>query len=150
MGKRDVEKTAKAERERSRQRIDTIYPGAQTLWSEGGEEKDWQVGGEPFLPLGKSNKLFVSVASPTASGLYDFLSDFSHPSLVSLHRQTERVEADGVATMTLRTSDEIVAWQTRLGCAIFFKATQLLAAYHGLDEQPLDEWAQTVPADWFA
>ncbi len=43
----------------------------------------------------------------------------------------------------------LLEWQARLACLTFFKAAQLVAGYHGVDEGPLNAWASAAPAEWF-
>ena len=109
----------------------------------------WEMHGENMLGLGAGAAHFVDSCFTKGVGLYDFLSDFSHPSLTAILRQTPKVETDGVARRPWMTALDIVEAQARIGCLIFYKACYLLAGYYALDESPLERWADTVPAAWF-
>lgn len=109
----------------------------------------WEVHGEKMLGLGAGATHFVDTCFTKGFGLYDFLSDFSHPSLTAILRQTTKVDTDGVARRPWRTELDIVEAQARIACLIFYKACYLLAGYYALDESPLESWAETVPAAWF-
>lgn len=109
----------------------------------------WEMHGEKMLGLGAGATHFVDTCFTKGSGLYDFLSDFSHPSLTAILRQTTKHDADGVTRRPWRTELDIVEAQTRIACLIFYKSCYLLAGYYALDESPLESWADTVPAAWF-
>lgn len=109
----------------------------------------WELHGEMIPGLGAGATQFVDTCFAKGVGLYDFLSDFSHPSLTAIFRQTTKVDADGVTRRPWLTTLDIVEDQARIGCLILYRACQLLVGYHALDESPLERWADTVPTAWF-
>ena len=144
------EKEVKIARDQIRAGLLEIWPDARTEWAKPGDEAEWLVHGQKFVGLGESNDLFIKIATPVARGLYDLLSDRSHPSLLSLDLQTEMIAADGVATQVYVVPRELTEWQTQLACLTLFKSMQMVASYHGLNDQALVEWGKSAPPEWFS
>ena len=84
-------------------------------------------------------------------GLYDVLSDCSHPSLVRLATQSSMVEmGGGVSELRYVVPPDLLEWQARAACMILYQSAHLVAGYFGLDDSPLESWADRVPSRWFA
>lgn len=110
----------------------------------------WELRGEILPGLGAGVSKFVDLCLSTGAGLYDFLSDYSHPSLTATLLQTTAVDIGGVMIRPWLTTVDTVEEQVRLACIIFYKACHLLAGYYALDDSPLERWAASVPTDWFS
>lgn len=110
----------------------------------------WNIGGESLAGLGDAVGLFFDLnfrGEPRA--LYDVLSDYSHPSLSAIARQTMPVEVDGIAMRPWTVAIGMVERQIHYGCVILYKTAHLVASYYELDASPLEEWADAAPAEWF-
>lgn len=111
---------------------------------------DWNIGGEAILGLGDAVGVFLEVSfGGKPKALYDILSDYSHPSLSAIARQTMPVEVEGVAMLPWTVEIEIVERRVQCACAILYKAAHFVASYYELDPSPLEQWANGVPAEWF-
>lgn len=110
----------------------------------------WTIHAEPLLGLGDAVSLFARLCFTEARGMYDNLSDFSHPSIIALTRQSIPMDDGRVATRSWVTKVETVEWQARLACLTLYKSAHLIADYNGSDPSPLENWADTVaPVEWF-
>ncbi|MGV0741019.1 hypothetical protein [Mycolicibacterium sp. XJ870] len=143
-------RAAKAERDRQRDALKPVFPEAHTDWGSPGDETEWNVRDEPCLTLGRGVEKFAQVHFNGMHGLYDLLSDYSHPSLIRLSNQSRRHD-DGsvVAVLSYELDRELLEWQVRLGCLILYKAAHLAAGYFALDDSPLEAWAVAAPRNWF-
>jgi hypothetical protein len=150
MNRAQTVKDVKVFRDQVRGSILHVWPDALTEWRVPGDEAEWLVAGERFPSLGESNNLFIGLATPTARGLYDFLSDRSHPSLQSLELQTKWIISEGVASSRFVVPRELTEWQTQLSCLIFFKAMEFVVRYFGFDSTSMRRWASSAPPNWFA
>jgi len=143
-------KQLKQERDAALAAIESLFPNDVYAPLDSPKHiEEWKIGGEPMLSLGKANDLFVSLNVTTGKALYDTLSDHSHPSIMALARQSVAVESEGVTLRTYPPDAEVLDYQTRLGCLILYKAAHHIAGYHGLNTDPLERWAETVPGHWF-
>lgn len=109
----------------------------------------WELHGEILPGLGAGALKFVDLCLSTGAGLYDILSDYSHPSLTAILRQTTAVDIGGITSRPWLTTLDTVQEQVRLACIISYKACHLLAGYYALDDSPLERWADSVPHSWF-
>lgn len=147
---RKLEKTTKSQRDRMRKEILDVFPSAQTDWADPGDEKEWSVGNETYLELGRAADRFARQLLGDVRGLYDILSDYSHPSLVALGSQSTRDDVgEGISMLSYVLERELLQWQMQLACLILYKAAHLVTGYFRIDESPLEEWADSVPPDWF-
>jgi hypothetical protein len=145
-----LEKQRKRERDELLDSIKSIFSDdVYTPMSSPDQIVEWKIGGESMLPLGKAIDLFVKLNLTSGKGLYDTLSDYSHPSVTALARQSVAEESGGVTFRTYPPNDELLDYQVSLGCLILYKAAQTIAGYYGLDDAPLERWADTVPGHWF-
>lgn len=145
-----LEKQRKQEREALLGAIKSLFPDEVNTPVQSPEQiAEWKIGGEPMLPLGKAADLFVSLNFTLSKGLYDTLSDYSHPSVMALARQSTAEETEGATFRTYPPDDEVLDYQARLGCLILYKAAHHMAGYYGLNAAPLERWAETVPGHWF-
>lgn len=148
---RPLEKQRKREREELLSSIKAIFPNDVYTPMESPEQiAEWRIGGQDMLSLGKANDLFVQLNFKSGKAIYDTLSDYSHPSVMALVRQSVAQEAEGVTFRSYPQDDEVLEYQVRLGCLILYKAAYTIANYHGLDANPLERWADTVPSQWFS
>ena len=109
----------------------------------------WTIHDEPYLGLGAAVQRFTDLCFTEASGLYDHLSDYSHPSLLATTRQTTSGEGDGVTSRTWTVDVTTIEHQTRLTCLILYKAAHLIADYYDTDAAQLERWADFAPPAWF-
>lgn len=148
---RGRERESKTIRDRLRADLLQVFPDAQTDWSKPGDEASWVVIGETYAGLGTAAKQFAGSLMGDPSGLYDVLSDYSHPSLIRLRTQSSMVDGgEGFGELRYALSRDQLEWQARVTCVIFYKAAHLVVGYFGLDDGPLETWADCVPSGWFA
>ncbi len=144
-----LEKKRKREREALLDSIKSLFSDVHTPLESPDQIAEWKIGGQTMLSLGKANDLFVSLNFTSGKAIYDTLSDHSHPSVMALARQSVAEESEGVTFRSYPPNDEVLDFQARLGCLILYKAAHTIAGYHGLDADPLERWAKTVPQHWF-
>lgn len=142
-------KQRKKERDALLVLISSLFSDVSTPLETPEQIAEWTIGGETMLPLGKANDLFFSLNRTSGKAIYDTLSDFSHPSVTALARQSVAEESEGVSFRSYPPDAEVLDYQARLGCLILYKAAHTIAGYHGLDADPLERWADTVPSHWF-
>lgn len=147
---RGVMLTAKASRDHMRSEVECVFPAAATAWGNPGDEKSWTVSGERYVELGAGIDQFNRLLLGDVRGLYDLLSDYSHPSLIRLGTQSRRDDDDsGIAELSYQLESRLLEWQVRLACMILYKSAHLVVGYFGLDDSPLETWADSVPPSWF-
>ena len=146
---RAMEKAFKRRRDDLLPRINAMFSDVHTPLEKIDQIGEWRIGGEGMLGLGKAIDLFVTLNFVKGSGVYDVLSDRSHPSVMSLAVQSAPVEADGVTSWTYPVDPAVLDFQVRLGCLVLYKSAYAIANYYGLDASPLDHWADAAPAHWF-
>lgn len=145
-----LEKQRKGERDALLGWIKSLFPDDVYTPLQSPEQiAEWKIGGQTMLSLGKANDLFVSLNFTSGKAMYDTLSDYSHPSVMALARQSVAEESDGMTYRSYHPDYEVLDFQVRLGCLILYKAAHTIAGYHGLDADPLERWADTVPPHWF-
>jgi hypothetical protein len=150
LANKSLEKQLKRERNAALAAIESLFPDdVHTPLESPKQIEEWKIGGEPMLSLGKATDLFVSLHVKTGKALYDTLSDHSHPSIMALARQSVAEESEGVTFRSYPPDAEVLDYQVRLGCLILYKAAHTIAGYHGLNTDPLERWAETVPGHWF-
>lgn len=126
-------------------------PDAQVDWGTPGDENGWVVGGEQYAGLGLAIKKFIRSCMGDAPGLYDVLSDYSHPSFVRLRSQSSMVDiGEGTSELTYSIPRDLLEWQARASSLILYKSAHLVAGYFGRDGGRLQAWADRVPSGWFA
>ncbi len=146
---RSMEKAFKRHRDGLLDRVKTVFADVHTPLEKIEQVGEWRIGGEEMLGLGKAIDLFVALNFDKGSGIYDVLSDRSHPSVTSLALQSTSQEVDGVLSWTYPVDPAVLDFQVRLGCLVLYKSAYALASYYGLDASPLERWADSVPAHWF-
>lgn len=150
-GKFDNARARKLKRERDAKVVEarSVFGTFTPDLSGMGKIETWELHGEMMPGLGAGASKFVDLCLSKGAGLYDFLSDYSHPSLTAILRQTTAVDIEGITSRPWLTTLDTVEEQVRLACLIFYKACYLLVGYYALDESPLERWADTVPDAWF-
>lgn len=151
-GKWDKERARqfKGKRDELVTRIGEIFDVVNTPMDNPQQIDEWQVGGEPMLPLGKSVTRFLELnLTRGAAALYDVLSDNSHPSVISLAFQSNASDVNGVTSPSYPVIPRVTNFQVRLGCIAAYKAALMIINYFGLPSAALDEWAAKAPARWF-
>lgn len=144
------ERTAVSARDRQRDVLKQVFPESRTEWRCPGDETDWDVCGETYLGLGSGTVKFAQAHFSGTPGVYDLLSDYSHPSLIQLSTQTRRHGDDsGITELSYELDRELLEWQIKMGCLILYKTAHLVAGYFALDGLPLEKWADAAPSDWF-
>lgn len=141
-------KMHKRSRDELLRQIGTLFSDVHTPLATPDQIGEWRIGGESMLGLGKASDLFVSLNFTRGSGIYDILSDRSHPSVMSLASQSVAEEFDGVTSWTYPVDPEVLDFQVRLGCLILYKTAQTISAYYGLNPTALEHWADEAPAHW--
>ena len=149
-GDRLQEKRAKSARDAKVVEARSVFVQVDVDFSTMQKIETWVIGGEKFKSVGSASALFLERCFTRGSGLYDFLSDYSHPSLTAIERQTTRVDADGVSRIPWTVGTDVIEEQARLLCSEFNEAAHLVAWYYALDATPLERWASSVPSSWFA
>lgn len=139
----NVQREREFERARDRIRDDLVqlFPTAQTECTEPGQEHEWLVEGESYLALGAGAELFCRRWLGDVRGLYDTLSDFSHPSVLVLSEQTKGVELDDHPEILYLVAPAVLEWQAKLACLILDLSAHLAAGYFGLSIEDLEAWA---------
>lgn len=142
-------KVRKRERDALLRRVEALFSDVHTPLDIA-QIGEWRIGNEPLLGLGAASQLFLSLNFTKGSGIYDVLSDLSHPSVVSLARQATIEDIDGVTTQSYLVDPDVLDFQVRLGCVILYKAAHTIASYCGLDATALERWADEAPAHWLS
>lgn len=145
---RPREKAIKRLRDDLLRRIGVLYADVHTPLEKPDQIGEWRIGGESMLGLGQAIDLFISLNFTKGSGIYDVLSDRSHPSVVSLATQSMADESEGVTSWSYPVDLDVLDFQVRLGCLILYKSAHAIAAYYGLDATVLEVWADRTPAHW--
>lgn len=112
--------------------------------------ESWSLAGESFLGVGRSATLFIERCFDASKGLYDVLSDYAHPSLLAIGRQTAPIVVGDVVTRPWTIDSRGLEEQVRLACLILYKACRLITGYYAIDASALERWADSVPGSWFA
>lgn len=126
-----------------------VYDDLDLDLSEIENIETWTVHGESYIGLGAAVQRFSDMCFSEASGLYDHLSDYSHPSLLATTRQTTAIESDGVIRRPWTVDVSTIEHQCRLICLILYKTAHLIADYYDSDVAVLDRWADVAPPAWF-
>lgn len=146
---RSREKEAKKARDAKLEEARSVFGSLELDFSSIDKIESWVISDESFKGLGEGARLFVQLCFLKSSGLYDFLSDYSHPSLTAFARQTSEIVSDGVTTRPWVVELDTVEHEVRLACLVFYKACQILAGYFNIEASALDRWAESVPPKWF-
>lgn len=109
------------------------------------ELNDWSVGCEPYAGLGKAVNDFGR-DSLGGKGLYDVLSTFTHPSLYRLRAQTTVTQLEDRVHYAFTAEPDVVRWQLGVACSSVYRAAHHVVAYLGVDDTPLEQWADDHPA----
>lgn len=142
-------------RDRKKQRDDllaqirSIFDDVATPMETPSQIENWTIGGQQMMSLGKANDLFLKLNFESNKAIYDSLSDYSHPSVTALTRQSVAVESRGVTFRSYPQDVDLLDYQVRLGCLILYKAAYSIANYYGLDTEPLERWDKAAPQHWF-
>ena len=148
---RAAEKRAKTVRDEKIAEARQLFDRVEVDLSSPDSFGTWNIGGESILGLGDAVGAFIRLSFGGGSkALYDILSDYSHPSLTAIARQTMQIEVDGVAMRPWRVDIDTADRQVHYACAILYKAAHFLAGYYELDTAPLERWADSVPSAWFS
>lgn len=121
----------KRDRDGVRNQTLELFPDAQLAWSEPGDEDAWRCGDDGYLGLGGGSVLFDRVVLSTARGHYDSLSDFTHPSIVTIRQMTRANERDGYISYDWHVEPGDVARQVWNCGAMHAQATKLIASWLG-------------------
>lgn len=153
MRNQELVRSLKRERERIRGDIGRLFPGSQIGWERLGDEDGWIVGGETYLKLGEGVDQFSRGWLSDARGMYDTLSDLTHPSLPALAAQTKRIDHGDRIEMIYVVDPDTTDWQVQLACQTMYKAAHLVTGYLALPVDHLEAWAQRAVVDhpsWFS
>jgi hypothetical protein len=144
--KKSVVNLVKAKRDEVRDQTEILFDDAFLDWSEPGDEGKWKVGGETYVGLGGGIKRFTHVTMLGARGMYDTLSDYSHPSPLILTSLSAEYEHDGHRTFDWEIDTDQFVWIVHGSAAILYGAARLVAGYHRLDDTQLEAWYSQVQA----
>ncbi|GED11688.1 hypothetical protein [Cellulosimicrobium cellulans] len=145
-----AEKRSKSIRDQKTAEARDLFDRVEVDLSSPGRLDSWSIGGESLPGLGDAVGLFIELNfAGGAKAVYDILSDYSHPSLSAIARQTTPVEVDGVAMRPWRVDVKTVERQVHYACAILYKAAHFVAGYYELDASPLERWVESTPGEWF-
>lgn len=142
IGQSRLEKQLKSHREHMRADLESLFPGAALPMESPDDIKLWVVGGEISAPLTKAVDAFARRHLGDARGLYDVVSDYSHPSPYHLGLQTTYAEMAGRLELQYVVPPQTIEWQVQLACLVLYRAAHLVVGYLGSGEQPLEEWAE--------
>jgi hypothetical protein len=119
-------------RDELRSEMLTMFPGAELTWDSPRNEENWSCGGEKYVGLGKSVAQFDKIFELQAKGLYDVLSDFTHPSLISTGRALRTRDEGGHSSYYWEVEGSEVAIQVWTSAAMHSVAIKLMASWLGL------------------
>jgi len=130
-------------------RVRDIFEDVYTPMADPDEIAKWRAGGETMMPLGKGAGLFFSLNLTNGKALYDILSDYSHPSVISLAMQSKAATEDGATFWSYPAHPEVLDFQVRLGCIALYKSALALLNYSGFQSAAIEGWAAGAPQHWF-
>jgi hypothetical protein len=146
-----VGKYFKAQRDATMATAKSLFPDLAFDLSSPERISGWALHGELMVGLGAGANLFARhFMTGPGSALYDILSDYSHPSLVSIELQTRLVDDGEVSSRPWVISQEDVEHVCRWACIILYKTCDLICGYLGMDASPLERWADSAPERWFS
>jgi hypothetical protein len=147
---RSAEKYFKTQRDATIETAQEVFPELAFDLSGPDVIPAWTLNGEPMIGLGAGAALFGShYLTGPSKALYDILSDYSHPSLVSIELQSRVVDDGEVSSSPRAVTVDEVEHQVRWACIILYKTCQIICAYLGLNSAALEQWADLVPKSWF-
>ncbi|CAM3466928.1 hypothetical protein [Isoptericola cucumis] len=120
----------------------TMFPDI-VLYGEDGPN-EWIVGGEQYSSLRKAVNDFGRERLHRP-GLYDMLSSFTHPALARLKEQTRVTQLENRLHQAFIAEPEVIRWQMAVACGSVYSAAQHVISYLGLDDSPLEQWADQHP-----
>lgn len=150
-GKHDrrAEKVAKRLRDEKVQEARSLFDVVEVNFTST-EIGGWRIDSETLRGLGSAANDFAELAfNGNTKALYDWLSDYAHPSLLAVAKQTIPIEVDGVTRRPWVINWEVLTAQVRLACLIFYKACQFVGGYYAIDQSALERWAEGVEHAWF-
>lgn len=140
------QKNIKAWRDGVRDQLNTRFPESDTSWSQPGDEVDWLVGGELYASLGTGIDTFRRVALESARGIYDALSDYAHPSLVTIDDLTTVAKTETLREFPWVVHRESIRLQVLASSSLIYRTAVMLASYLGQRLDDLEEWMDEVEA----
>lgn len=148
---RSAETYFKAQRDATMATAKSLFPDLEFDLSSPDAIAGWTLHGEPMVGLGPGANLFARhFLTGPGRALYDILSDYSHPSLVSIELQTRLVDDGEVASRPWVISQEDVEHVCRWACIILYKTCHLIGVYLQMDVSALERWADSAPKGWFS
>lgn len=144
--KRSTIKQVKSERDVLRKRTENLFDDAVLDWNDPGDEEEWNLGGEAYAGLGQGVRIFSRIALSDNKGTYDTLSDFAHPSLLTLTLLSKERPHDDHRTYDWTMGLNEVSWLARASATFLYGSSRLVAGYHGLDTRRLEEWGDQIEA----
>jgi hypothetical protein len=125
-------KELKLDRDTVRNQTLELFPDAQLAWSQPGDEDAWICGDDQYLGLGAGASLFDRIVLAQARGHYDSLSDFTHPSIITVRQMTRANERDGHISYDWHVEPDDIARQVWNCGAMHAQTTKLIASWLGL------------------
>lgn len=101
-------KPAKAQRDAMIAEARSVFNGLDLDLTSMDKIESWTIADEEYLNVGAATTLFGRLCFANAAGLYDHLSDYAHPSLVSVLRQTTKFDLEGITTRPWVVPDDVV------------------------------------------
>lgn len=141
-GSSRLEKHLKRQRDQMQADLELLFPDADLPMKTPEDIKRWVVGDQRSAPLTKAAEAFARCWLGDARGLYDAVSDYSHPSPYHLGTQTTYADLADRLEFRYMVTPERLEWQVKLGCLVLYRAAHLVVWYFGADDQVLEEWAE--------
>ena len=141
-------KAAKRGRDEWRAVVVALFPDGPADCGCLGDESSWKFGGEEYRGLTQATEAFAR-SQLSGQGIYDSLPDFSHPSQLSLSRQTRWVGSGAARDLSYEYDFAVIEWQVKLACMIFYRAAHHVIGYYLLDDAAFRDWEDSVPTTWF-
>ncbi|WP_423921322.1 hypothetical protein ACPEEZ_00555 [Frigoribacterium sp. 2-23] len=142
-------KKFKKARDGLRERISEVFDDVDTPMVTPNDIDKWRVGSETMMPLGRAATLFFDLNLIEGKALYDILSDYSHPSVISLSMQSKAATDDDATIWSYPINAETLDFQVRLGCIALYKSALALLNYCGFPSAAIERWAANAPQHWF-
>lgn len=80
-----------------------------------------------MISLGKANDRFIKLNFEQSKAIYDSLSDYSHPSILVLTRQSVAAESKGVISRVYPQDVDLLDYQVKLVCLVLYIAAYTIA-----------------------
>jgi len=142
-------KQFKTNRDELLDKIRILFDDVYTPMDRPEQIDKWRIGGEVMAPLGKAIELFLKRNFSNGDAIYHILSDYSHPSVISLALHSSASDEDGVTIWSYPPIPRVINFQARLACAALHNIALAILQYFGYPSIAIDRWASEAPPHWF-